>query len=246
MFLFRRKNKSEEQVDLGWIKTDLHSHLVPGIDDGAQDPESALELIKGLQALGFQQIITTPHILWDVYPNTSEIILDGRRLLQERLDQENNRIKLGAAAEYFIDEHFEELLRTKQPLLAIKDNLVLVEFSMVTAPMDLKDVLFEMQLQGYQPLIAHPERYIYLKGRKSFFDELKDSGCLFQLNLLSLAPFYGTSVQELAGYLIKKDFYDYAGTDVHNVKQLIELQRIGSSPLYQRLRDSGQIKNHLI
>lgn len=246
MFLFRRKNKSGQPADLGWLKTDIHSHLVPGIDDGAQDLESALELIRGLQALGFQKIITTPHILWEVYPNTPEKIHAGRKLLEEKLQLENRKVTLGAAAEYFIDEHFEELLRTKQPLLAIKDNLVLVEFSMVTAPMDLKEVLFEMQLQGYQPLIAHPERYIYLKDRKSFFDELKDSGCQFQLNLLSLAPFYGTSVQELAAYLIKKEYYDYAGTDLHNIRQLAELQRIGGSPLYQRLKDSGQIRNHLL
>lgn len=246
MWIFKRKNKRVEQADLSWLKTDIHSHLVPGIDDGAQDPESALEMIRGLQALGFQQIITTPHILWEVYPNTAEKIQGGRKLLQEKLQQEGNTVTLGAAAEYFIDEHFEELLRNKERLLAIKDNLVLVEFSMVTAPMDLKEVLFEMQLQGYQPLIAHPERYIYLKNRKTFFDELKDSGCQFQLNLLSLAPYYGTSVQELAAYLIKKDFYDYAGTDLHNIRQLTELQRIGGSPLYQRLKDSGQIKNHLL
>lgn len=246
MWIFKRKNKKESTADLGWLETDIHSHLVPGIDDGAQDPESAMELIRGLQSLGFRQIITTPHILWEVYPNTPEKILNGRKLLQERLQQEKNSLTFGAAAEYFIDEHFEQLLRTKQPLLPIKDNLVLVEFSMVTAPMDLKDVLFEMQLQGYQPLIAHPERYIYLKSRKTFFDELKDSGCQFQLNLLSLAPYYGNSVQDLASYLIKKDFYDYAGTDLHNIKQLAELQRIGSSPLYQRLKDSGRIRNHLL
>jgi protein-tyrosine phosphatase len=246
MFLFRRKNKKEQQADLGWLKTDLHSHLVPGIDDGAPDTETSLELIRGLQALGFQKIITTPHILWEVYPNSRENILSGAKLLQEQLQVEKSSLTLGAAAEYFIDEHFEQLLRTKQPLLTIKDNLVLVEFSMVTAPMDLKEVLFEMQLQGYQPLIAHPERYIYLKSQKSFFDQLKDSGCQFQLNLLSLAPFYGTSVQDLAAYLIKKDFYDYAGTDLHTVKQLAELQRISASPLYQRLKDSGQIKNHLL
>ena len=233
-------------MDLGWLKTDLHSHLIPGIDDGAQDNESALELIKGLHGLGFQKIITTPHILWEMYPNTPEKILQGRDLVQDQLRQQNMDVTLGAAAEYFIDEHFEQLLRTKQPLLTIKDNLVLVEFSMVTAPMDLKDVLFEMQLQGYQPLIAHPERYIYLKNQKSFFDELKDSECQFQLNLLSLAPFYGTSVQELAGYLIKKNYYDYAGTDLHNIRQLAELQRIASSPLYARLQDSGQIRNHLL
>ena len=246
MFLFRRKGKKDEQVNLDWLRTDIHSHLVPGIDDGAPDMHASLELIEGLTALGFQKIITTPHVLWEMYPNTWESIQQGKELVQKAVQQAGIKTSFAAAAEYFIDEHFIEELGRKKPLLAIRDNLVLVEFSMVTAPMDLKEVLFEMQLQGYQPLIAHPERYIYLKNRKEFFDELKDSGCQFQLNLLSLAPFYGTSVQELAAYLIKNEYYDYAGTDLHNARQLAELQRIGASPLYQRLKDSEQLKNHLL
>ena len=246
MFLFRRKEKKAAEVNLGWLNTDIHSHLLPGIDDGAPGMDVSLELIRGLAGLGFKKLITTPHVLWEMYPNTSDIIIEGKNAVQQAVQQAGIGVTMGAAAEYFIDEHFEEELRLKAPLLPIKDNLVLVEFSMVTAPMDLKDVLFEMQLQGYQPLIAHPERYIYLKNRKTFFDELKDIGCLFQLNLLSLAPYYGTSVQELAAYLIKNEFYDYAGTDLHHAKQLAELQRLGASPLYQRLKDSGQIKNHLL
>jgi tyrosine-protein phosphatase YwqE len=241
--IFWRKKK---HIDLSWIKTDIHSHLLPGIDDGSPDLATSIELIKGLSEYGFKKIITTPHILWEMYPNTSEIIIAGSAEVREKLQENNISVEFSAAAEYFLDEHFEQELKAKMPLLALKDNLVLVEFSMVTAPFDLKDLLFEMQMQNYQPLIAHPERYIYLRNKKTFFDELKESGYMFQLNLLSLTGHYGTSVQELAEYLVKKEYYDYAGTDLHNARHLSSLQKLQNTPLFSRLKDSQRLKNHLL
>src|SRR5688572_4983731 len=191
MLFFGKKKTSS--IDLSWLGADMHSHLIPGIDDGAPDIATSLELIKGLQQLGYKKLITTPHILWEVYPNTTEIITQGLASLKKAMADEGITIELHAAAEYFIDEYFEENLKKKIPLLPISGNMVLVEFSMITAPMDLQQVLFEMQIQNYQPVIAHPERYIYLTQSKQFFDELKDAGCLFQLNLLSLTGYYGKS-----------------------------------------------------
>lgn len=244
MFFF--KKKYSEPLDLSWLGTDLHSHLVPGIDDGSPEHSTSVEMIRGLVGLGYKKIITTPHVLWEVYPNTSEIILSGLEDLKKSVANAGINVELGAAAEYFIDEHFDQELKTKQPLLTLKDNLVLVEFSMLTAPLDLQDVIFEMQLQGYQPIIAHPERYIYLRNRKSFFDELKDIGCHFQINLLSITGHYGTSVRDLAEYLIQKKYYDYAGTDMHHLKHLEGLQKLNASPLYEELKNTGNIKNYLL
>jgi protein-tyrosine phosphatase len=244
--IFKRKVSKSNTTDLSWLGTDMHSHLVPGIDDGSPDEATSLELIRGMAALGYKKIVTTPHILWEVYPNTPEIITKGSEDLKPLFAEAGIDIEFRAAAEYFIDEHFANDVQAKKPLLTIKDNLLLVEFSMITAPMDLMDVLFELQIQGYQPLIAHPERYIYLRNRKSFFDDLKNAGCLFQLNLLSLTPHYGTSVQELAAYLLKNEFYAYAGTDLHNARHLQALQKLASSPLYAQLKESGQMKNHLL
>ena len=245
MFSFFKKTRSPA-ADLSWLGTDIHSHLLPGIDDGARDMTGSLQLIKGLSDLGYTQIITTPHILWEMYPNTTEIIQSGAAGVQEGLDEAGYGVGFRAAAEYFMDDHFVEELKAKSPLLTIKDNLVLVEFSMVTAPFDLMDILFELQLQAYQPIIAHPERYIYLRNKKAFFDELKEHGCFFQVNLLSLIGHYGTSVQEQAEYLLKKGYYDYAGTDLHTHKHLEALQKAASSPALSRLKDSGLIKNHLL
>lgn len=245
MFFFRKK-KTEPGTDLSWLGTDLHSHLLPGIDDGSQHMDMSLNLIRGLAALGFKKLITTPHVLWEVYPNTPEIIHTKKEAVRTALQNAGAEVAFGAAAEYYIDDHFVQALRDKQPLLALHGNMVLVEFSMITAPLDLQDVFFQMQLQGYQPLIAHPERYIYLANRKSFLESLKASGCFFQLNLLSIAGHYGTSVQSLAAYLIKEGLYDYAGTDLHGERHLLALQRLAAAPLYRTLQESEQLKNHLL
>ncbi|HEV7620658.1 MAG TPA: CpsB/CapC family capsule biosynthesis tyrosine phosphatase [Flavisolibacter sp.] len=244
MFFFTKKDKSN--LDLSWVHADMHSHLIPGIDDGSQDDETSLTLIKGLANLGYKKLITTPHVLSEMYPNTSDTILKGLEQLTSICKNENISIELKAAAEYFIDEFFEEELRNKKQFLTISGNMVLVEFSMITAPMDLQQILFEMQIQNYQPVIAHPERYIYLSRNKEFYEELKNSGCQFQLNLLSLTGYYGDSVQELAEYLIRKNLYDYAGTDLHNSRQLSLFQKLSSSVALKKLKESGMIKNHLL
>ena len=242
MFFFKKKNIPP--LDLGWLRTDMHSHLIPGIDDGAKDITSSIQLIKGFIELGYKKIITTPHILWEIYPNTSDIINKGVTELKAAIDQEGLKIEIHAAAEYFIDDHFEDELRKKTPLLCINNNLVLVEFSMVTAPFDLQKVIFDLQMQEYQPVIAHPERYTYLIRNKAMLEQLKTAGCIFQLNLLSLTGYYGRSVQELAEYLVLNNYYELAGTDLHHSHHLTALQKLAVSPLYTRLKDSGTIKNY--
>ena len=242
--LFFPKKKSTP-VDLSWIVADMHSHLLPGIDDGSPDMATSLELIKGFQSLGYKKLITTPHVLWEIYPNTTEVIIAKQEELKKEISNAGIDIELKAAAEYFIDDHFTEQLKNKIPLLPISGNMVLVEFSMITAPMDLQEVLFEMQMQNYQPVLAHPERYSYLGRKKEVIDQLKDTGCWFALNLLSLSGYYGESVHQLADYILKKGFYDLAGTDLHNHKHLLQLQKLPAIQL-DKLRDSGLIKNHLL
>lgn len=244
--MFFSKKKNTTSVDLSWLQTDIHSHLLPGIDDGVQDMETSLELIKGLAELGFKKIVTTPHILWEIYPNTPEIIKSKTDEVRHALTEANIDIELHSAAEYFIDDYFEQNLKNKNPLLTIRHKVVLVEFSMITAPLDWQEIIFEMQIQNYQPLLAHPERYVYMKQKKEFYDQLKDMGCFFQLNLLSLTGYYGKAVQEIAEYLIKKDYYNFAGTDMHNVRHLATLQKLASSASLKKLQDSGTIKNHLL
>jgi protein-tyrosine phosphatase len=244
--LFGKKTSETTAIDLSWLGTDMHSHLLPGIDDGSPDVATSIQLIEGLMALGYKKFIATPHVLWDLYQNTPDTITRALGELRAGLAERGLDVEISAAAEYYIDDHFQQELKNKVPLLPIKDNLVLVEFSMLTAPLELQEVLFEMQLQNYQPIIAHPERYMYLHHKKSFYDNLRDAGCLFQLNLLALTGYYGREVKGLAEYLLKKGFYSYAGTDLHGQKHLSQLPYLGQSSLYAELRDSGLIKNHLL
>ncbi len=221
----------------------MHSHLLPGIDDGSEDMENSLELIKGLRELGYKKLITTPHVMWDMYKNTHEVILEKLGDVRQAVKKAEIDVEINAAAEYFLDEHVEDLLRNKIPLLTIKDNMVLTEFSMAFPSMNIKEILFEMEMQGYQPIIAHPERYAYLEKNKDFYRELKDIGCLFQLNILSLGGHYGRSVTELAQYLIKQNYYNLLGTDLHHSGHLEGLQRFELPDAVKKLLDSGQIMN---
>jgi len=220
MFFLKKKKAELRKPDYSLLRADVHSHLLPGIDDGSPDLETSIELIRGMKELGFKKLITTPHILWDMYKNTTAIIFEKLETVRNQLAEEQIDIQLEAAAEYFIDDHLAELLVKKEPLLTFGNKMVLVEFSMVSQPFELKKILFEMQMQGYQPVLAHPERYIYFERNKNIYDELKSAGYLFQLNALSLNGYYGNSVMKLARYLATNKYYDLVGTDLHHFGHL--------------------------
>ena len=235
--------KESNAFDYGLLGADMHSHLIPGIDDGAHDIETSVQLITGLTQLGYRKLITTPHIMWDMYQNTRDDILNRCDKLQEYLVSNNIDTEVKAAAEYFLDDNVKKLLSNKEPLLTIHENLVLVEFSMASEPIDLREILFEMQMQGYQPVIAHPERYVYHERNKSFFEDLKTSGYFFQLNIMSLAGTYGKAVNELARHFIKNQYYELAGTDLHNQNHLSHLKNPYIAPFLKELIDSGKLMN---
>jgi len=243
MKFFRKKRTDSNIADYGILYADVHSHLLPGIDDGSPDIETSVQLITGMNRLGYKKLITTPHIMWDVYKNTNTIISEKLQEVKARLADEQVDVEIQAAAEYFIDDHLGESVERKEPLLSFGSNFVLVEFSMVSQPFDWKKTLFEMQIQGYQPVIAHPERYAYLERNKNFYDELKSAGYLFQLNILSLSGQYGHSVTELARYLTKKGYYDLVGTDLHHLRHLEALKNPSVFSSLQQLLDSGKILN---
>ena len=234
---------NKEKIDFSILRADMHSHLLPGIDDGSPDMETSLKLVQGMTELGYKKLITTPHIMWDMYKNTRVIILGKLEELKKAVKEAGINVELQAAAEYFLDDYVAGLLNNKETLLTISGNMVLVELSMANPSLGFKDILFEMHMQGYQPVLAHPERYIYLEYGRNFFDELKTAGCMFQLNLLSLGNYYGRSANELAHFLIKKEYYDLVGTDLHTAYHLQALQDPALSAPLKRLLDSGRIIN---
>ena len=207
---------------------DIHSHLLPGIDDGAKDLNASIKLITKMSSYGIQNIITTPHVLGDLYPNSSSLIKQKLEDVKKELATRGiTDIKVHAAAEYMIDEQFSELLKAND-ILTLKDNFILVEMSYLAAPFNLFEVLFEIQLKGYKPILAHPERYHFYHTDFEKYYQLKRAGCLFQLNLLSLTPHYGKNVQKISFKLLQEGLYDFVGTDTHRTDHLETLKKIGS------------------
>lgn len=215
------KRKTTRLIDLFPENfVDIHSHLLPGIDDGSKNMDESLRLISEMKSIGIQYIITSPHILGATYPNTPEIINSKLKDVNLKLGT-NNHIKSGA--EYMLDQQFEDFLE-EDNLLALKDRFILIEMSYFNAPINIYEILFKIQLKGYTPILAHPERYHFLHNRFEEFIKLKNSGCKFQLNLLSLSPHYGKDVQQTANKLLKENFYDFVGTDVHNIGHIEKLK----------------------
>jgi protein-tyrosine phosphatase len=238
------KKKAASNTDLSGLHCDMHSHLIPGIDDGSPNVETSVRLIRGFIELGYKKIITTPHVNADSFPNTPAIIHAGQIVVMEELRRQGIDIGFHVAAEYLLDERFTQLLATGQPVLTLKDNLVLVELSFAVPAINLLQVLFDMQLKGYQPVLAHPERYLYFGANRKWYDQLRNAGCLFQLNLLSFAGHYGRECRELAEYLVKKQYVDFLGTDLHRAEHLDELR--SSTKIHRIVKDllpTGLIRN---
>ena len=237
------KKKYEGATDLSGIKTDMHSHILPGIDDGAQDEEQSLQLIKGLQELGYDKFIATPHVLSDMFPNDRETITGALSKLSGVLGQNNQRVDLSAAAEYYLDDHFSALLESNTPLLTLTDKYVLVEFPFVSAPYNYKEQLFQLQLCGYQPVLAHPERYEYWHGKFSQYEKYFDQEIIFQLNINSLTGQYGPGVRRISERLIDKGMIQFLGSDCHHVGHLNLMDTARESSHLKKLIDSGMLLN---
>ncbi|RZJ54380.1 MAG: histidinol phosphatase [Flavobacterium sp.] len=195
--------------------TDIHSHLLPGIDDGARNIADTIKLAKSFQEIGISQFVTTPHIKNHFWDNSSESILKKQKETAIILEENNINIPFHAAAEYFMDDWFENHFKTEK-LLTIKDNFVLVEISYISPPAQLHKTLFDLRVAGYTPILAHPERYLFYHKNFSEYEKLKKSGCLFQLNLLATVGYYGKEVTKITEELLKKGMYNFVGSDVHH------------------------------
>ena len=198
---------------------DIHSHILPGIDDGAKNMTKSIELVSALQKLGVSQMITTPHINHYVWNNSPEIIQSKLKETQKTLEENKIKMPVQAAAEYFIDSWFENHFK-EEKLLTLKDNYVLVEMSYLNAPLNIYKTIFEIQVAGYIPVLAHPERYVFYHNRFSEYEKLKNAGCVFQLNLLSTVEYYGSQIAKTADDLLAKGMYNFCGTDVHHKKHI--------------------------
>ncbi len=236
MFSFL-KNKKTIETPFAGIGVDMHSHLIPGIDDGAENLEDSVKMILKLKELGYDKIITTPHTYKEYYPNTSQGILDGMDLLNSRLKELEVEVEVKAASEYFLDEHFAELLEKRDLLTLGATNYVLIEISFFGAPPNFEDYIFQMGLAGYQPILAHPERYSFYANNFKKYERLVDLGCALQINALSLTGRYGSLAAKTAEKLLKNEMVTFFGTDCHNIGHTNQLYQLGQSSKWQKYKD---------
>ena len=229
-------------ADFSAVGTDMHSHLIPGIDDGAKTMDDSLALIRRMHELGYKKLITTPHIQHDFYKNTPEIILGGLEKVRAALKAENIPVEIEAAAEYLLDDGFEELAE-KGKLLSFSNKYILVELSYFNPNPNLNSIVFNLQIDGYKVILAHPERYSYWFDKFRKYEELKERGVFFQVNIVSLAGFYQAACKKTAEMLIERGMIDLVGSDMHNMKYMESLEKSLMEKPLARLAASGKLLN---
>ena len=245
MFNFFTRSGKNVVPDLSFIGVDMHSHLLPGIDDGLIELEQTVQFVKELQLLGYNKLICTPHILADLYPNSPETILPKLAMVQEALQKAGVNIKIEAAAEYMIDHEFTELIARskKEDLLTIGKEYILVEMSFLSPSPNFEKVIFDIRMLGLQPILAHPERYSYYHNQYFQYEHFKELGCKLQVNLLSLSGGYGPKVKKIADQLLKNQMADFLGTDMHHEKHLAMLKKLATQKYFYELVSNAQLLN---
>ena len=240
--LFKKVDRLSDFSDL---VTDVHSHLIPAIDDGAASLEQSLQLIKGLNDLGFKKLITTPHVISDFYQNTPEKINNGLVLLQDAVIKANIDVEIDVAAEYFLDYDFQEMME-KDKLLTFGTNYLLFELPFYNKPQVLDEVIFKMQTLGYTPVLAHPERYTYWYNDFEAYNDLKNRGVLLQININSLVGGYSAQAKKTAEKLIVNNMVDFVGSDTHNQHHIELLKKsLNNKYLYDLIKNGNLLNKTL-
>lgn len=233
---FHTKNKN-------LVTVDIHSHLIPSIDDGAKDMARSIQLILSLKEMGYNKLITTPHVS-DMFPNSSTAILEGYARLKSELKEQKIEIEIEVAAEYYADENFESLLKKRDILTFGKEKYLLFELSYFTEPRDLESLVYDIKLAGYTPVLAHPERYVYFHDSVNEYKKIKAMGVLFQVNLNSIVNYYSQDVTNTAKQLIYSGLIDFVGSDTHHRRHITFLEKSFSNSLYQKIFKKNKILNN--
>lgn len=241
-FLFK---SGKVEPDLSFLAVDMHSHLLPGIDDGLKTVEQSVQFIKELKELGYQKLICTPHILSDLYPNTPQTIMPKLALVKQALADAGVDIKIDAAAEYMIDPDFAQIVdkSKKEDFLTIAGDYILVEMSYLAPTPVFEQTIFNLTMLGLKPILAHPERYSYYHSTFEQYERFKDLGCKLQVNLLSLSGGYGPGVKKTAEKLFKNEMVDFLGTDMHHERHLTMLKELATKKEFYTLVKDANIRN---
>lgn len=245
MFGLFKKKKIVPEFNFSNIGIDMHSHIIPGIDDGAQTIGDSLLLAKKFKQLGFKKLIATPHIMADYFRNTPDTINRGLDILRKGLQEIQLDLEVDAAAEYYLDETLERKIKQKE-VLTFGNNYVLFELSYINAPQNLIDFIKTMQDSGYKPVLAHPERYPYYYGSFEKYHQIRETGCLLQLNSIALTGYYGSGAKKVALEMVENHMVDFIGSDMHHLKHAAALEDSLSTAEMQRLLSQHQLNNVLL
>jgi protein-tyrosine phosphatase len=241
--IFSRKEKHKgPPADLSVLGCDIHSHFIPGIDDGAQTMEDSILLLSSMAEFGYRKVITTPHIMSDYFRNTPEIIGHGLEELKITLRSTDINLEIEAAAEYYFDSEFSAKIAGRE-LLTFGNNYVLFELSYLNAPEGLHEVIFQLKTNGYTPVLAHPERYPFWYANPEKYAEIKAKGALLQMNINSLTGFYSPAAKKIAEWLIDHNLIDFLGTDCHHQGHIKLMRKVVHETYLKKLIDSGRLLN---
>lgn len=235
----------KEKFDYGALKTDVHSHLIPGIDDGSQSMGETLEMLMYFQKLGYKKVITTPHVMIDYYNNDASTILGGLEKVREAIKKQSDlNIEIEAAAEYYLDEHFMSLIE-KKDLLTFGDQHVLFELSFSAEPPNVKEAIFNMVTSGYKPVFAHVERYPFYYKKIDKIRDFKARGAFIQMNINSLSGNYGPEVQKMSVMLIENQLVDVICSDCHRLEHLQSMDSLSNNKYLNQLEPDRLLNVHL-
>lgn len=238
--LFKHKSV---KPDLSFLGADMHSHLLPALDDGLKTMDDTIRFIHELHEMGYEKLICTPHIMSDLYPNSPGTILPALEKVRKEVRKQNIPVEIEAAAEYMVDFDMEKKLNENKPLLTFGKKYILIEMSFVAPSPNIEQVIFQLRMKGLQPVMAHPERYNYYHNQVEKYDRFIEMGCLMQLNLLSLSGYYGKPVKAIAEKLLAAGKVDLLGTDMHHENHLNSLKEMASRKEFYELFEETDIKN---
>lgn len=241
--LFKRK---KEQVRL-FYNTDIHCHILPGVDHGSQSIEQSLDMLNAQLQMGINRVVLTSHVTAVTFENTRESLTDAFLKLKDAVTDAGLEIELALSAEYRMDEYFDKEYAADH-LIPMPGKHILLENSFQQELMNLDDLLFDLQVKGYRTILAHPERYTYYSRRRKRYEELHNKGAKFQVNILSFTGYFGEEARDSALWFAKQGMIDYLGSDMHNVKHAHIMMDYLNSKEWRRLSAEIEptVKNDLI
>jgi protein-tyrosine phosphatase len=226
------------------LVVDMHSHVLPMLDDGADNFDDSIVLLKELEAMGYKKLIATPHIMGDFFKNTPQTIFPKLEELRRRAKEQGLQLELEAAAEYYLDEWFIERLKNNEKLLTFGDNYLLFELSYINPSAYVDEAIFMLKSMGYKPVLAHPERYTFWHGHTKILQEIHQRGVVLQVNINSLTGYYNKGAQKMAEELIDLGIVEMLGSDCHGIRHIEAMKKARKTNHYRKAL-STNINNSL-